>query len=155
MSFRLSGLAYAPFAQFFALSDGELAARGASRVFADSDFGFPCRVSLDDARAGEELILLTFEHLGELTPYRASGPIFVRRDASRRICEADEIPDYVARRLIAVRAYDAAHMMRTAAVCAGTDAGTEIRRQFEDADIAYIHLHNAARGCFSCKVERT
>jgi hypothetical protein len=28
------------------------------------------------------------------------------------------------------------------------------RRLLEDGDIAYIHAHNAVRGCFAAKVER-
>src|SRR3546814_13392189 len=53
-----SGLSPEPFAALFALDDAALAARNARRVTATADRGFPCRVSLADARAGEQLILL-------------------------------------------------------------------------------------------------
>ena len=35
------------------------------------------------------------------------------------------------------------------------EAGAVIERLFEDTGVAYIHLHNANRGCFSCAVQRT
>jgi hypothetical protein len=66
----------------------------------------------------------------------------------------DEVPSYVATRLISVRAYDARHMMIDAAVCEGAVVAAEITRMFADPAVAYIHLHNAKRGCFSCEVVR-
>jgi Protein of unknown function (DUF1203) len=64
------------------------------------------------------------------------------------------IPNYVSLRQMSVRAYDAAHLMVDAAVCEGKDAAPTILRMFDDSDVAYIHLHNAKRGCFSCRVDR-
>lgn len=153
-SFRLVGLPHAQFVRLFGLTDAELAEIGAVRVVADRSPGYPCRVSLEDAGPGEELLLLPYEHLPERSPYRSSGPIFVRRNAVQAALAPGEIPDYVARRLISVRAYDDAHRMVGAEVCAGSDAAAEIERRFADARVAYIHLHNAKRGCFSCRVER-
>lgn len=153
-SFQLVGLPRAPFEPLFALSDADLAARGARRVVADSTPGFPCRISLKDAEAGEELLLLPFEHQPENSPYRSSGPIYVRVGASQRTLAAGEVPDYVRMRQISVRAYDARHMMVGAEVCAGAAVADEIERRFADPEVSYIHLHNAKRGCFSCLVRR-
>jgi len=153
-SFRLVGLPYEPFAPLFELDDRRLLERGAMRITADKDFGYPCRVSLSDAGAGEELLLLHYEHLPAKSPYRASGPIFVRRGATPCALAPGTIPEYVSRRLVSLRAYDAGHMMRGAAVCGGTEVGHEIQRLLADATVAYIHLHNAGPGCFSCRVER-
>ena len=49
------------------------------RMRSDQPVGFPCRVSLEDAPVGEEVLLLPFTHQDSRSPYRASGPIFVRR----------------------------------------------------------------------------
>lgn len=153
-SFQLAGISHEPFEHLFQLSDDELRKLGAIRQVATEDFGLPCRVSLEDARAGEELLLLPYQHQPEDSPYRSSGPIFVRRNAKQRILAAGEVPEYITRRLMSVRAYDSAHMMVSATVCEGPVVGSEIERYFGDSDIAYIHLHNAKPGCFSCQAKR-
>jgi hypothetical protein len=153
-SFRLVGLAAENFEPFFAMSDDELAALGARRVVADASTGFPCRVSLADAATGDELLLLPFEHLSTRSPYRASGPVFVRRGVARALLPPGEIPPYVTRRTMSVRAYDANDMMVDADVCDGTDVRGTLDRMLADDAVAFIHLHNAKRGCFSCRVER-
>jgi hypothetical protein len=154
VSFQLSGISYEPFAPLFALSDRELRKINARRVVADSTPGYPCRVSLTDAAIGEELLLLPYEHQPAQSPYRSSGPIFVRRDAVQKTMDPGMIPDYVRARLMSVRAYDAGHQMTDAAVCAGSEAAAAIQRMFASAGVEYIHLHNANRGCFSCTVHR-
>jgi len=153
-SFRLVGLAAENFEPFFAMSDAELAALGARRVVADAPTGFPCRVSLVDADVGDELLLLPHEHLSTGSPYRASGPVYVRRGATRAVLAAGVIPPYVTRRLMSVRAYDAGDMMVDAAVCEGAEARDAIERMLADAAVSFVHLHNAKRGCFSCRAER-
>ncbi|MGA2342381.1 MAG: DUF1203 domain-containing protein [Steroidobacteraceae bacterium] len=153
-SFQLAGIPYEPFAPLFALSDSELRKINAKRVVADSEPGYPCRVSLTDARIGEELLLLPYEHQPAQSPYKSSGPIFVRKDAVQKTVDPGGIPDYVRTRLMSVRAYDAAHQMTDAAVCAGSEAASVIQRMFSSAAVEYIHLHNANRGCFSCTVHR-
>ena len=153
-SFRLVGLAADNFEPFFAMSDDELAALGARRVLADESPGFPCRVSLVDAEVGEELLLLPFEHLSARSPYRASGPVFVRAGARRAVLERGVVPPYVTRRLMSVRAYDASDMMVAGEVCKGADVHATLERLMADDAVAFVHLHNAKRGCFSCRVER-
>ena len=154
MTFQLSGIPYEPFAALFSLADHELAELDAQRVIAAEKPGYPCRVSLADAEIGEELLLLPYAHQPARSPYKASGPIFVRRAARPRKLGAGVIPDYVRLRQISVRAYDASHLMIDAAVCEGKDAAAAILGMFDDSDVAYIHLHNAKRGCFSCRVDR-
>ena len=153
-SFQLVALSPDRFAPLFALSPEALHARGALRVTATSSPGFPCRISLLDAEPGDELLLLPFEHQSADTPYRSSGPIYVRRGVAQSTLGIGEIPESVSRRQISLRAYDRAHMMIAADVCAGSDVATEIERRFGNPLVGYIHLHNAQRGCFSCSVQR-
>lgn len=153
-SFRLSGLPAEPFAELFALADVDLAAFHARRVVATAHPGFPCRVSLEDAAVGDEMLLLTWPHQPGHSPYKASGPIYVRKGARQGSPDAGFVPDYVRLRLMSARAYDAAHMIVDAAVCEGSEVEAEIRRLFDSDEVAYIHLHNAKRGCFSCRVDR-
>ncbi|HEY2346757.1 MAG TPA: DUF1203 domain-containing protein [Xanthomonadaceae bacterium] len=153
-SFRLAGIDHEPFEPLFSLDDARLRERGAVRCVATGQPGFPCRVSLEDAKVGEELLLLPFVHQPGASPYRASGPIFVRRGAKRQILPARVVPPHIARRLMSVRAYDAAHMMIDATVTESADVASSLDRFFANADTAYVHLHNTGRGCFSCTAER-
>ena len=52
MTFQTTALPAAEFSHMFALSDTELKTLAAVRVFAQADTGYPCRVSLDDAKQG-------------------------------------------------------------------------------------------------------
>ena len=154
-SFRLLALAPDDFEPLFVMSDAGLDALGARRVIADAPTSFPCRVSLADADVGDELLLLPFEHLTTGSPYRSTGAIYVRRGVARATPDRGAVPPYVTRRLMSVRAYDAADMMIDADVCEGARAGEVIERMLADATVSFIHLHNARRGCFSCRVERS
>ena len=155
MTFRIEPLSYDPFANLFALSDPELAARGAARVIADAPHAFPCRVSLADAAPGEELILATFTHHDVASPYRASGPIYVRRGATPAALAIGEIPDQARRRLLSLRAYDARGWMIDADVAPGTELEPLIARLFASPAVEYIHAHNARPGCYAFTVRRS
>src|SRR5271165_1430870 len=139
-SFQLVGLPFEPFSPLFALSDAALVEHNACRVVATAKPGYPCRVSLADAEIGEELLLLCFEHQPAMSPYRSSGPIFVRKAAVEANVEPSVVPDYVRIRLMSVRAYDSTHLMTDAIVCAGSDTASAIQRMFSSKEVAYIHL---------------
>ncbi|MFC6842085.1 DUF1203 domain-containing protein [Xanthomonas theicola] len=153
-SFRCIGLSAAPFAPLFDLDDTQLHAHGARRVHADQSPGFPCRVSLEDARPGEELLLLHYRHQPADTPYRAAGPIYVRRHAQTAATVPDQVPAAIRRRLLSLRGYDAADMLIAADVHAGETIAAAIVKAFADPQVRYLHLHHARQGCFACRVER-
>ena len=46
-------------------------------------------------------------------------------------------------------------MMIDAAVVEGEQVQETIERMFGNEAVRYLHLHNAKRGCYSCKVVRT
>jgi hypothetical protein len=154
MSFQLVGLPDQPFSTLFSLNDSALRELNIRRVLATTHPGYPCRVGLIDAAIGDELLLLPFEHQAADSPYKASGPIYVRKASQQEILAPDVVPNYVRLRQISIRAYDADHLMIDASVCEGRDVAQSIRAMFADAHAAYIHLHNAKRGCFSCAVNR-
>lgn len=153
MAFLIHGLDPARFARMFTLSDAELAACGARRSFADSQPGYPCRVSLADAEVGDELVLVNFEHHVTSSPFRASGPIYIRRSATEKLT-LDRVPDVLARRLLSVRGYDGDGMMTAADVVDGRELGAELDRVLGRPDISYVHVHYARQGCFACHVDR-
>jgi hypothetical protein len=154
MNFQVSGLPLAQFQPLFALSDAELAQRNIVRRIADERPGFPCRVSLRDADCGERVLLLNYEHLAVPSPYRSRHAIYVRENAAEAQLGVNEVPDVLATRLLSIRAFDDAGLMRTADVVAGTDAKPVIERMLGNDDIAYLHVHNAIPGCFAARVDR-
>jgi hypothetical protein len=155
MSFRISSLPVEPFQSLFGLSDEELMKHGARRAVADEKPGFPCRVTLADAEPGESLLLLSYQHLDEQSsPYRAKGPIFVRETAKVGRDVVDAVPDYLARRLLSVRAYDRGGMMLEADVVDGRELSPMIERMFAIEGVDYLHAHFARRGCYAARIDR-
>lgn len=153
-SFQFRALPAEGFAPFFDRTDAELLEIGARRMIADAKPGFPCRVSLVDAEVGETVLLLPFTHHDVASPYRASGPIFVRRGAATARPGVGEVPALLASRLLSLRAYDKSALMIGAEVVEGRDLAGAIRRSFVDSRASYLHVHNARPGCFACRVER-
>jgi hypothetical protein len=158
MDFRISGLPAEPFLPLFAMSDAALHAQGARRVTTTADIGPlapPCRVSLRDAAPGETSILLHYpHHVAPASPYRATGPIFVRQGVAATATFVNHVPAQQRTRLLSVRAYDAAGFMVDAEVGEGATLETLIERMFRRNDVAYLHAHNARRGCYACRIDR-
>ena len=154
MDFRITGLSAESFKPLFALDDATLAGLGTQRAIADDATSFPCRVSLAHAAPGEELILISFEHQGAHSPYRATGPIYVRQAANVAFDAVNVIPEPVRTRLLSVRAYDAQDLIVEAEVVDGKAIEPLIAAFFRRDDVAYLHVHYARRGCYACRVER-
>ena len=153
MSYRLRGLEPALFEKHFDLDEQALAERGMRWMRVDKPVGFPCRISLADAPVGEDVLLLPFTHQDSRSPYRASGPIFVRRGQQAAAEVVDELPSYLTLRTLSVRAYDAADEMIDADVVDGSQAETLIERYLANEATQYLHVHFARRGCYACRVE--
>lgn len=154
MSFRITGLPAEEFAPLFAMSDAQLAERGAVRRVADAhDPGTPCRISLTDAAPGAELILVNYEHHPVASPYRMRFAIFVRKGEAR-FDAIDEVPEQLRIRTLAVRAFDTEAMMVGRELVEGRELETSIERLFADPRAAYLHVHFAAPGCYAARVDR-
>lgn len=154
MNYVLQGLDPARFAPLFALDEAELAARDMRWMTVDAPVGFPCRLTLEDAPVGERVLLLPFTHQEGRSPYRASGPIFVRQGIAERTRITGELPPYLTLRLLSVRAYDGSDLMVDADVANGREAAPVIERFLARADVSYLHIHYAKRGCYACRVDR-
>jgi hypothetical protein len=148
MNFRIEALDAAAFAPLFDLDDAALAARHAQIVIADSSPGFPCRVSLQDAAIGERLLLINHEHLGGATPYRSRHAIFVREHAETAAVAVGSVPESLQRRLLSLRAFDAAQRMVEADVVEGRDCVALLQAMLARPDTRCVHLHTARQGCY-------
>jgi hypothetical protein len=154
MPFHIRGLDADHFAPLFRLSDADLKAMGAERVYADEADAYPCRVSLTRVAVGEELLLLNHAHQTTPTsPYRAAGPIFVSRSAKTGTYEGELAP-MLRDRLLSLRAYDAKAFIVDAEVAEGEEVSQVIDRFFADPQVAHIDAHFARRGCFAARIER-
>jgi len=153
MHFRIQGLDPAPFQPLFALSAAALSARGIVRDTVRDHPGSPCRISLDDVPAGDEVLLLHHHHQQAATPYNQAGPIFVSA-AAQPVSYADAIPPALARRMISLRGFDAHGMMRAGELAHGASLADLIAAFFADPEIAYAHAHYAKRGCYAALVMR-
>ncbi len=154
MTFTISGLDPSPFVHLTGLSNSELAALGAVRMIADTSPGFPCRVTLDDAYPGDALLLVNHvSHDGG--PYHASHAIFITERAGQAGHYIDQVPPALDRRILSVRAFDAAGMMTDAALVQPGEADAAFRRMLADPAVDHLDAHNATRGCFAARVERS
>jgi hypothetical protein len=153
MAYRIEGLAPQAFESLFGMMDGELAERGAMRVIADAP-GYPCRVSLEEAAAGEELVLLNHVSHDVAGPFRTAYAIYVRKGADAAASFTDEAPPLLDSRTLGLRGFGADGLLKHALLAMPGEADARIRALFEDARIDTIHAHNAAYGCFLARIER-
>lgn len=154
MTYRVTGLRHAEFAPYFAMSDDELADHRARRLLADTEPGFPCRVSLRDAGEGEEVLLVNFTSHSVETPFRSSYAIYVRKGATAPAEYRDEPPPFFGHRHLSLRAFDEEGMLETAMLVAPGEADKAIRTLFDRSEVGYIHAHFAAYGCFAARIDR-
>lgn len=154
MSYVITGLDPAPFRHLYGLPDAALGEAGVLRMTADKQPGFPCRITLEDVTPGRRVLLLNHEHLPVTTPYRSRHAIFVAEGAASAARYENAIPEQLRCRLLSVRAFGADDMMTDADVLEGPALESAIRRMFADPRAAYLHVHNARRGCFAARVDR-
>ena len=154
MTYRIAGLDPAPFAPLWTMGDAELERRGARRVTADTDRGFPCRVTLEDARAGEPLLLVHHVHHDVPGPYRSAFAIFVRQGAGSAAVYEHECPPCFAGRTLSLRGFDEQGALAEARLSPPGEADAAIRALLADPGIAYNNAHNAAAGCFAARIDR-
>ena len=152
MTYGITGLDPAPFKPLFRLSDEELSSRGVVPMTVTEKPSFPCRVTLQDREIGEKVLLLNHisHHEG---PYRASHAIFVSDGVPATFF--DEAPPVFNGRILSLRAFDDQGMMVEAALAQPGEADTVIRKLLANEFVDHIDAHNATRGCFSARIDRS
>ena len=152
MTYRITGLDPSPYRPLFVLSDQELANRGIMRMTVSQKPGFPCRVTLEDREVGEQVLLVN--HVSQNGgPYHASHAIFVSDGTPASF--ADEVPPVFNGRVLSLRAFDHEGMMVDAALAQPGEADAVIRSLLANELVDHIDAHNATRGCFSARIERS
>lgn len=155
MSFVVTALPAAPFQPLFGLSDEALSERGIIRRRIEAPDGSPCRITLQDAEAGETVLLLNYEHQPADTPFRSRHAIFVREGAQDTAFRPGEIPPaFAVRKHLSLRGFDETGMMLDADLTPTADLKTAVDRMFANPAIAYIHAHYAGAGCYAARIDR-
>jgi len=154
MTYRITGIDPAPYRYLYGRSDAELASRGVVRMIVNEKPSFPCRVSLTDRDLGESVLLVNHVSHEVANPYRASHAIFVTEGVEQPAEFVDCVPPVFEPRVMSLRGFDKDGMMEEAILTQPGEADAGIRKLFENPAIETIHAHNAARGCFSAKIER-
>jgi hypothetical protein len=142
------------FLELFYSDENKLREIGAVKMIADEKPGYPCRVSLEDAEVGEEVILLPYQHHKTYSPYQSAGPVFIRKNAKTATLNINAIPTMLNHRLLSLRGYGKDGIMKQAEITEGSGLREMLNKLFENTDINYIHIHNAKQGCFNCVAER-
>lgn len=154
MSFIVSGLPLETFQPLFGLSDAELAERGVvRRTIADGDRA-PCRITLEDGRPGQSVLLLNYEHQSAASPYRSTCAIYVNEAATETKRLRDELPRVFLGRPLALRAFDAHGFLVGAELTDYEQVRGGIERQLANPETAYLHVHNAVPGCYAARIDR-
>ena len=153
-NFKIKAIERDLFSGLMGLSDRALERVNARWVIADTKPGYPCRVSLKEAEIGERVLLVPFRHHDVNSPYRASGPIYIRENAEQAELDVNEIPEILTARLLSIRAYNHNHAMVHAETLQGIGLENAVRQQFLNGEVSYMQIHNANPGCFSCSVYR-
>ena len=154
MTYQITGIDPDPYRHLYGLSDEELASHGIVRMTVTAKPSFPCRVSLTDRDIGESVLLLNHVSHDVPNPYRASHAIFVTEGVQEPARYVDEVPPVFEPRVLSLRGFDKDGMMADAMLTQPGQADEGIRKMFANPQIETIHAHNAARGCFSAKIER-
>jgi hypothetical protein len=153
MHFRIRGLPAEHFEPLFSMSDTELNARRARRCTAPPGTSYPCRISLTDARPGDEVLLTYYEHHVVGSPYYAGFAVYVR-PGEQQFDRADCVPQQLRSRLLALRAYDDSAMMLTSDLTDGRNLEQAIKQLFGDPRATYLHAFYAKPGCYAASIER-
>jgi len=154
IDFQINALSSEQFAEYFSFSKEQLSEIGARIIEVDSNPGTPCRVSLSDAEIGEKVLAICYVHHNVNSPYKESGPIFVRQGVQTAKLKVNEIPKMLLHRTLSIRAYDNQNLMVQCEVITGDSLAEQINRMFGSEQVEYIHVHNAKPGCYNCSVHR-
>lgn len=152
--FIISGIKLNEVQHLFDLNENERQAKGIAKIKVDEKPGFPCRVSLEDANIGEEILAFNYEHHKVHSAYRSSGPVFVRLDVEEVHLKKNEVPKMLYHRYLSLRAYNQDGVMIDAITIEGNSLENSIQILFSNEKVKYIQVHNAKPGCYNCQIDR-
>jgi hypothetical protein len=154
MNFTIIALGANKFQHLYGADSEVLSQCGVQRVIVDSNPGYPCRVSLQDANVGESVLLMNFEHQPAKTPFRSSHAIFVREWADQSRPDTNTVPRMLRHRLLSVRGFDTSGMIVDGDVTDGEHLESLVEKLFKNPSVANLHVHYAKFGCYAAMITR-
>lgn len=152
MTFQIHGIDPSPFRPLFQLNNAALEAHHARWETVQSNPGYPCRVSLEDAPLDSPILLVNYMHQQAASPYRSSHAIYINPNASPAALQPGEVPESLSSRLLSWRAFDAEGFMLDADVLDGRELASTLNDLLPGETISEIHLHHAKPGCYAARV---
>jgi len=154
MTFQISALDVTEFQPLFAMSDEDLRAANAKRVTIDTPNSAPCRISLEQADVGETVILTNYQHHNTSSPYDAKHAIYIRDGVAQADLAPGEVPTVLTHRPLSVRGFTSDGDICDADLAEIGGLPQALDKLFENPDVAFAHIHYAARGCFAARADR-
>ncbi|CAJ2514086.1 Uu.00g022050.m01.CDS01 [Anthostomella pinea] len=132
-------------------------AASAAALLETHDSPVPCRRCQHDSRAGDAMLLLSYDPFLGSSPYRGASPIYLHPRCQSVGAEdvGQLLLDRQRARLLSVRAFDGRHMMVDADVVDGGVLLETCGRMLALGKPAeYCYVHKTMHGCFAVRVER-
>ena len=125
------------------------------RVISDGS-GAPCRHCLRNAKAGDAMLLGSYNLPGPLGIYWTPSPIFLHEAPCPRYAGENEIPEIVRTYLVSVRSYDTNDqcIYDLGQAVDGLNVDPVLDRAVSDPRTKFVNIHTAKPGCMLCRVER-
>jgi hypothetical protein len=115
--------------------------------------GAPLRCCLRLSTPGEQIALIAFRPSPLGGPYAEVGPVFIHLSECPG-STGDGFPEDFRDRRAVLRPYDAAGLMLDGVVAEpGTSEG-ELKRLFDQPEVALVHVRNVVAGCWNFSVRR-
>ncbi|ORM67341.1 DUF1203 domain-containing protein [Pantoea rwandensis] len=155
MHYVISGLNSSEFAHLYGQDSDYLARHNARRVTADIHSALPDRIGLKDVPPGENAILLNHTYQPAQSPYHGQHAIFIHEGCTHSGVFNDEIPEYLAKRQLSLRAFNLEHCIIAAELATGYEVEQTVLALLQRPETAYIHAHSAQFGCYLARVSKT
>lgn len=154
MNFQINALSETAFLALFKMNKTERVKHNIVKQIVTQANSTPCRISLKDAKIGDTVLLINYQHLAAATPFQASHAIYITAGATQAFSEKNTVPEMLQSRMISLRAFDRGHMMVQADIAQGQQIAEKIGQMLADNGVDYLHLHYAKQGCFAAKVSK-
>ena len=118
-----------------------------------TEAGVPLRCCLSLSTDGEQVALIAHRPSPLGGPYAEVGPVFVHAEACPGFA-GDGFPADFSERRAVLRPYDADGLMLDGVVAEPGTSDGELKRLFDDPEVALVHVRNLIAGCWNFSVRR-